>query len=57
MISQRFDPIKLINSVSEPKNNKKRDQSSNESINENVFDVFEELFFFEIVPTRKYHGW
>lgn len=55
VMPKRCNPLKFINKISEAKNNKEWYQSTYQSVNKNVFDVFEELFFFKIVATRKYH--
>jgi hypothetical protein len=51
VFSEGSNPLQLVNKVGEAEDDKEGDQSANESIDEDVLDIFEELFFFEIVAT------
>ena len=55
MFSEGSNPLQLVNKVGEAEDDKEGDQSANESIDEDVLDIFEELFFFEIVATWEDH--
>lgn len=55
MFSEGSNPLEFVNKVGEAEDDKKGDQSANESIDEDVLDIFEELFFFEIVATWEDH--
>ncbi len=57
MFSERGNPLKLVNEVGEAEDDKEGDQSPNKSIDEDVLDIFEELFFLEIIPAGEDHGW
>jgi hypothetical protein len=51
VFSEGSNPLKFINKVGEAEYDKEGDQSANESVDEDVLDIFEELFFFQIVAT------
>lgn len=46
MFAEGSDQFKLVDKVCKTKDDKERHKSTNKSINENVLNIFEELFFF-----------
>jgi hypothetical protein len=51
VFSEGSNPLEFVNKVGEAEDDKEGDEGANEPVDEDVLDIFEELFFFEIVAT------
>lgn len=56
MFSSGCNPLEFIDEEGEAEDDKEGNKGPDESINEDVLNIFEELFFFEVIATGKYHG-
>ena len=55
MLADGSDPLEFVYKVCEAEDHKKRYKGAHKSVNQDVLDVLEELFFLQVIPSGKYH--